>query len=102
MDEIDIRNKIIVVGDDLAKPSDRPVMGDRRLVHMLPFGIRGDDAVSLPCIWISPYETFDPDLKENVKICILLLDKGPPKPEIVAVRIPSAAIHKFPMGPCEW
>jgi hypothetical protein len=93
--------KIEVVGE-FAKPSDRPVVGEKRLVRYLPLGMPGTAGMMLPSLWVSPYEVYDEDLKENVKICILLLSKGPPKPEIAAVRVPSAAIEKFPMGPVEW
>jgi len=93
--------KLTVVGE-FAKPSDRPVGGEQRLVRYLPCGLPGTEAMLLPCIWISGYEVFDEDLKEKVRICILLLEKGPPKPDIVAVRIPSKAIEKFPMAPVEW
>ena len=86
----------------LATPSDRLITGDRRLVRHLPCGLPGTAGMMLPCIWMSPYEVFDEDLKEKVKICILLLNEGPPKPDILAVRIPSAAIEKFPMGPVAW
>jgi len=93
--------KLEVVGE-FAKPSDRPVLGDQRLVRYLPCGLPGTAAMMLPCIWMSPYEVFDEDLKEQVKICILLLNEGPPKPDIVAVRIAAAAVERFPMGPVAW
>lgn len=93
--------KIEVIGE-FAKPSDQPVAGNKRLVRHLPFGMPGTAGMLLPCIWTSPYEIYDEDLKENVKVCILLLSKGPPRPEIVAVRIPTAAIEKFSMAPVEW
>ena len=93
--------KLEVVGE-FAKPSERAVVGDKRMVRHLPCGLPGTAGMMLPCLWISPYEVFDPDLKENVKICILLLTKGPPKPDIVAVRMAASAIEKFPMAPVEW
>jgi hypothetical protein len=51
---------------------------------------------------MSDYEVMDEDLKENVKVCLVLMGKGPPSPEIICVRIPSTAIEKFPLGPVEW
>lgn len=93
---------ITIVGEGFARPSDVPVLGSQRIVRYLPCGMPGTKGSMFPCIWESPYEVFDADLKENVKICILLLQKGPPKPEIIAVRIPAAAIQKFPLSPVEW
>lgn len=93
--------KLIVEGE-FAKASDQLISGDKRLVRHLPCGLPGTSGMMLPCIWMSPYEVFDEDLKEKVKICILLLNEGPPKPDILAVRIPTAAIEKFPMGPVAW
>lgn len=93
--------KIEVVGE-FAKPSDRAVAGDKRLVRHLPFGMPGTAGMLLPCIWISPYEVYDEDLKEKVKICILLLSKGPPKPDVVAIRMAQAGIEKFDFAPVEW
>jgi hypothetical protein len=93
--------KIEVVGE-FAKPSERAVAGDKRMVRHLPCGLPGTAGMMLPCLWISPYEVYDSDLKENVKICILLLHKGPPKPETIGVRMAASAIEKFPMAPVEW
>ena len=92
----------VVPGAEFAKPSDRPVAGNQRLVRHLPVGLPGTQGMLLPAIWISPYEVWDEDLQEKVKICILLLHKGPPKPDTVGVRIAAAAIEKFPMLPVEW
>lgn len=92
----------IIVGEAFAKPSDVPVMGSQRLVRYLPCGLPGTKGIMLPCIWMSPYDDWDEDLKENVRVAILLLSKGPPKPDIIAVRIPSTAVEKFPTGPVEW
>lgn len=93
------------VVSDFIEASDRPVFGERRLVYYLPVGLPGTKGHLVPCIWMSPYVTFDKDLKENVRLCIVLLGKGTserPKPEIICVRIPAAAIDKFPKGPVEW
>jgi hypothetical protein len=93
--------KIEVVGE-FAKPSDKLVTGDKRLVRWLPCGLPGTKGMLLPSLWISPYERFDEDERQNMKFCILLLSKGPPKPETAGVWIPSDAIEKFPLGPVEW
>ncbi len=92
----------ISIEEPFVSPSDKPVQGERRLVRYLPAGLPGTKGIMLPCIWTSPYEVMDEDLKEKVKICILLLNSGPPKPDIIAVRIPAAALDKFPMGPVNW
>lgn len=92
----------ITVSEAFVKPSDKPVMGEQRLVRYFPVGLPGTKGLMLPCIWLSPYDTWDDDLKENVKLAILLLGKGPPKPDIICVRIPSTAVEKFPTGPVEW
>lgn len=93
-----------VVGSFI-EASDRPVFGERRIVQYIPVGLPGTKGHLVPCIWVSPYVTFDDDLKENVKLCIALLSKGTaehPKPEIICVRIPASGIDKFPKGPVEW
>lgn len=88
----------IEIGSEFAKPSERPVTGDKRMVRYLPFPIGN---FMLPAIWISPYVVMDPDIG-RAKVAILLLDKGPPKPDVVSVRIPEEAVEKFPYGPVEW
>lgn len=93
----------ISVEEGFVQPSDRPVMGEKRMVRYLPIGLPGQAApIMRPCIWMSPYEVFDEDLQEKVKVCILLLNEGPPRPDIVAVRISAAAIERFPTGPVNW
>ena len=93
--------KIEVVGE-FAKPSDNAVMGEKRLVRYLPVGLPGTSGMLLPCVWMSEYDVMDEHLGEKVKVCLVLLSKGPPRPEIICVRIPSAAVDKFPTGPVEW
>jgi hypothetical protein len=92
----------VIPGSEFAKPSDRPVLGDKRLVRYLPVPLPGMSGMLMPCLWISEYEVFDEDLKVKVKKCLVLMSKGPPHPEIVCVTIPSDAIEKFPTGPVEW
>jgi len=38
----------------------------------------------------------------SVVKCILLISKGPPKPEIACVSIRPEDLTKFPMAPVEW
>lgn len=99
MSEIPIE---VVAGSEFVKPSDKLILGERRLVRYLPVGLPGTKGMMLPCVWMSPYDDWDEDLKEKVKVCLVLLSKGPPRPEVICVRIPSAAVDKFPTGPVEW
>lgn len=92
----------VVPGSEFARPSDRPVFGDKRLVRHLPVPLPGTKGLMLPCIWMSDYEVMDADIGAMVKICIVLLGKGPPNPDVVCVRIPTDAVDKFPMLPVEW
>lgn len=93
----------LTVDDSFHTPSDRLVLGEKRLVRLLPVPIPGTKQIVMkPAIWISPYSFFDSDVGDNVKIAILLFTPGPPKPDIIAVRIPANAIEKFPLGPIEW
>jgi len=92
---------IILTGDlaDLARPDERPVVGDRRLVRLIPTPLG-----SRPALWISPYtimEQFEDGMHRARKI-LVLLSKGPPRPDTACVTIPEAAIDKFPLVPVEW
>ena len=89
--------------DEILKPNDRPVMGKQRLVHFLP--VPGTDKL-FPAIWISPYtigQQMAPGgpLEPTVQ-CLILISKGPPKPDVVCISIDPSALHKFPMAPVEW
>jgi len=90
--------------DEILKPSDHPVMGNQRLVRFLP-AIPGMNDL-FPCIWISPYTVKEAvDIEGTMvalKVCVILVSKGPPKPEIVVVRIQPKDLEKFPMNPIEW
>ena len=89
--------------EDILKPSDRPVMGKQRLVRFLP--VPGTNQV-FPCIWMSPYrsreqlETGGPT--EPLVRCLLLVSKGPPKPDVVCVSMRPDDLEKFPVAPVEW
>ena len=93
----------VTISGDIARPSDVPKHGERRLVKLLPtpFGSR-------PAIWTSPYkvqEVFEiGGAPEAARVCVLLLSPGSPgeKPDVVVVTIPDAAIYKFPLVPVEW
>lgn len=88
---------------DIARPSEVARNGDRRLVRLLPtpFGSR-------PAIWTSPYEVLEVMQEgspaEKCRVCVLLTSSGSPdeRPDVVCIKIPSAAIEKFPLVPVEW
>jgi len=90
--------------EEILKPSDRPVMGKQRLVRFLP-AVPGMEEL-FPCIWTSPY-TVKGQLEQGgpmvaLHICLILISKGPPKPEIVGVHIRPEDLDKFTMAPVEW
>jgi hypothetical protein len=94
----------VTISNEIAKPTDIPRNGERRLVRLLPtpFGSR-------PAIWTSPYEVWTP-LQEGAKpepcrVCVLLMSAGDPtglRPDVICVTIPSEAIEKFPLVPVAW
>ena len=74
-----------------------PARGERRIVKIVetPFGWA-------PAVWTSPYTVYDPDLKEPCKVCVVLVGKGPPKPELVIMTIPAAILARYPEDAVEW
>lgn len=92
----------VVAGAEFVTASDRPVFGEKRLVRQLPVPLPGAKGMLFPAIWISDYTIFDDDLKENVKVCLVMTSKGPPHPDVICIRIAPAAIEKFPLAPVEW
>lgn len=90
--------------EEILKPSDRPVMGKQRLVRFLP-AVPGMKE-RFPCIWTSPYTVKGPLEKdgplEPLHVCLILISKGPPKPEIVGIHIRAEDLDKFEMAPVEW
>ena len=89
--------------EELLKPSDRPVMGQQRLVRFLP--VPGTEQL-FPCIWMSPYRIYEPlengEPREPLVRCIVLVSKGPPKPDVVVISIRPDDLEKFPKAPVEW
>jgi hypothetical protein len=94
----------ITISDEIARPTDIPRHGERRLVRLLPtpFGSR-------PAIWTSPYVVWT-SLQEGAptepcRVCVLLMSTGTPntpRPDTLCVTIPTAAVEKFPLVPIEW
>jgi hypothetical protein len=89
--------------EEILKPSDRPVMGQQRLVRFLP--VPGTNQL-FPCIWMSPYKQKEKlengEPPERLIRCIVLVSKGPPKPDVVIISIRPDDLEKFPTGPVEW
>ena len=89
--------------DEILRPSERPVMGKQRLVRFLP--VPGTKQL-FPCIWMSPYRTKeqieDHGPVEQLVKCLLLVSKGPPKPDVVCISIRPDDLGKFPVAPVEW
>ena len=86
---------LISLSVDLPDPT--PNRGSRRIVKMIP----------TPCgmgwaIWTSPYTIFDDQLKEQCRVCVVLVGKGPPKPEPILMTVPENAFHRFPEDSIEW
>lgn len=92
----------VVAGSEFVTASDKPVHGEKRLVRYIPVPLPGANGILKPCIWMSPYVEFDDDIKANVKVCLVLLSEGPPRPDVICVRIPADAIEKFPLAPVGW
>ena len=89
--------------DDILKPSDHPVRGKQRLVRFLP--VPGTKQL-FPCIWMSNYrwkeQIEDNGPLEQVVKCLLLVSKGPPRPDILCISIRPDDLVKFPEAPVEW
>lgn len=91
------RIEIPISGMSGAKASPEPARGDRRIVKLVetPFGWA-------PAVWTSPYTVDDPDLGEKCRICVVLVGKGPPKPEVVIMTIPVGILERYPEDAVEW
>ena len=102
-DNTNIPIQSIVRGmDEILKPSDRPVLGQQRLVHFI--SIRGIG--EFPVIWTSPY-TIKSSIEENGPPtnsiqCLVLISKGPPKPDVICITIRPEDLTKCRLAPVEW
>jgi hypothetical protein len=89
--------------EEILKPSDRPVIGQQRLVRFLP--VPGTEKL-FPCIWMSPYHMYEHlengEPLEQLVRCVVLISKGPPKPDVVIISIRPDDLEKFPRAPVEW
>lgn len=80
-----------------AKPQAIPGRGDRRLVKLVETPLGWGHA-----IWTSPYTVEDSDVKALCRVCVVLVGKGPPKPEPVIMTIPVEYLAKCPEDAVEW
>ena len=76
--------------------------GDRRIVKIVETPVGWGHAV-----WTSPYTVEDPDLaldgsKTLCKVCVVIVGKGPPKPEPVIMTIPVAYLEACAEDVVEW
>jgi hypothetical protein len=85
-----------------SRPEATPNRGERRIVKLAetPFGWGH-------VIWTSPYTVDDPELNAGhelrlCRVCVVLADKGPPKPEPVIMTIPVRILEKYPEDSVEW
>lgn len=95
MAEINIASQVT-----LERPDPTPNRGSRRIVKMVPTPVGMGWA-----IWTSPYTIVDPDVgtgKEPCRLCVVLIAKGPPKPEPVVITIPDALLARCPEDSVEW
>ena len=71
--------------------------GDRRIVKLVETPVGWGHA-----IWTSPYTVDDPDLKDLCRVCVVLVGKGPPKPEPLIMTIPVAYLNACAEDVVEW
>jgi hypothetical protein len=79
------------------RPQAIPGRGERRLVKLVetPLGFGH-------VLWTSPYVVEDPDLKEPCRKCVVLVGKGPPRPEPVVMTMPVSYLEACSEDAVEW
>lgn len=80
-----------------ARPTVIPTSGDRRIVKLVETPLGWGHV-----LWTSPYTTEDPDVKALCRVCVVLVGKGPPKPEPVIMTIPVDYLKQCPEDSIEW
>ena len=86
-----------------ARPEATPNRGARRIVKFVQTAV-GWGWV----IWTSPYTVINsednPDDRSTwpCRMCVVLVGKGPPKPEPVIMTIPQVILDKYPEDSVEW
>lgn len=95
--EIELSN---IVG---ARPEATPNRGARRIVKMVETPVGWGWA-----LWTSPYQVTDSETNPQdcslwpCRVCVVLVGKGPPKPEPVIMTIPQVILDKYPEDAVEW
>ena len=84
------------------RPQATPHRGERRIVKLIETPLGWGHA-----LWLSPYTVDDPDLNAGhelrlCRVCVVLVGKGPPKPEPVIMTVPVAILAKYPEDSVEW
>jgi hypothetical protein len=85
-----------------ARPEVIPTRGERRIVKLVETPVGWGHAV-----WTSPYTVEDSDLnldgsKVLCRVCVVLVGKGPPKPEPLIMTIPISYLLACPEDVVEW
>jgi len=88
---------IDITTDPGAKPAPTLTRGDRRVIKLVETPLGWGHA-----LWTSPYVVDDPDLREPCRVCVVLVGKGPPKPEPVVMTIPVSYLGACPEDVVEW
>jgi hypothetical protein len=84
-------------------PSATPHFGDRRIVKYVETAVGWGWA-----IWTSPYTVIDSETNPGDKslwpcrVLVVIVGKGPPKPEPVIMTIPEIILKKYPVQDVEW
>jgi len=80
-----------------ARPEAIPGRGERRLVKLVETPLGWGHA-----LWTSPYTVEDPDCKAVCRVCVVLVGKGPPRPEPVVMTIPVDYLRACVEDAVEW
>ena len=80
-----------------ARPTAIPSSGDRRIVKLVETPVGWGHA-----IWTSPYTVEDEDLHNLCRVCVVIVGKGPPKPEPLIMTIPVEYLQHCPEDSIEW
>ena len=86
--------KLDLVG---ARPQAIPGVGDRRLVKLVETPLGWGHA-----LWTSPYTVENPDCRATCRVCVVLVGKGPPRPEPVVMTIPVDYLKACSLDAVEW
>ena len=86
-----------------SRPDATPHRGERRIVKFVETAVGWGWA-----IWTSPYIVEDSETNPQdrslwpCRVCVVIVGKGPPKPEPVIMTIPVVILAKYPEDSVEW